>query len=542
MASWDGSRTARTFDEETWQLRKLFRRFLMMDHAFFQALGNVFHWQVLTAIVLSAAYGLFVGAIPGLTATMAVALMVPFTFFLDDVTGLAAIVTMEACSIFAGDIPTALLRIPGTPSSAAYTDDAYALTRSGLHQRTLGVSLSFSVIGGLIGAVVLIMAAPQLARFAYRFSSYEYFWLFVLGLSCAAVVSRDSRIKGFLSLSIGLLIAMIGLGNAHGTPRLTFGSDQLINGINFIPAMIGMFGVSEVLRNSLKLPTADKDHSPNSANELSKSQSSVFGGIRKRIGDSCFNILRSSTIGSIVGMLPGAGADIAAWVAYAVSKRFSRQPSEYGRGSLQGVADATCANNSSLAGAWIPTLVLGIPGDSVTAIVIGVLLMKNVQPGPDIFLDEKQAPLVYGIYITFILANLVLIPLGYLAIRSGSLLVKIPPRILLPMILVFCVVGSFAINGSYFDVCVMLAMGLLGFVLDRYGVPLGPVVLGIILGGKLEESLVQCLGKTSSLTTMESIAAFFSRPVACVLGVLCIVLWLGPAVAVLFRKAVSSHR
>ena len=508
----------------------------MVDHAFFEALGNVFHWQVLLAIVSAAAYGLFVGAIPGLTATMAVALMVPFTFFLDDVTGLAAIVTMEACSIFAGDIPTALLRIPGTPSSAAYTDDAYALTRSGLHQRTLGVSLSFSVIGGLIGAFVLILAAPQLARIAYRFSSYEYFWLFVLGLSCAAIVSRESKLKGFLALAIGLLIAMVGLGNAHGTPRLTFGNDQLINGINFIPAMIGMFGVSEVLRNAINLRGASKLATGDSGEEVS-----VFGGIRQRIGASRFNILRSSTIGSIVGMLPGAGADIAAWVSYAVSKRFSREPAEYGRGSLQGIADATCANNSSLAGAWIPSLVLGIPGDSVTAIVIGVLLMKNVQPGPDIFMDDRQAPLVYGIYITFILANLVLIPLGYLAIRTGGLLVRIPPRILLPLILLFCIVGSFAINGSYFDVCVMLAMGLLGFVLDRYGVPLGPVVLGIILGGKLEESLVQCLGKTSSLTTLESIVAFFSRPVACGLGILCIALWLAPLITMTMRRTETAN-
>jgi TctA family transporter len=486
---------------------------------------------VLLAILLSASYGLFVGAIPGLTATMAVALMVPLTFFLDDITGLAAIVTMEACSIFAGDIPTTLLRIPGTPSSAAYTDDAYALTRSGLHQRALGVSLAFSVAGGLIGALVLIVAAPQLARFAFNFSSYEYFWLFLLGLSCAAVVSRESKTKGFLALTIGLLLSMVGLGDVHAVPRLTFGSDQLITGVNFIPAMIGMFGVSEVLRNSLHL-----GHPSASVVSDTGSRATVFGGVGRRLWEGVPNILRSSTIGSIVGMLPGAGADIAAWISYAVSKRFSRDPGQYGNGSLQGIADATTANNSSLAGAWIPALVLGIPGDSVTAIVIGVLLMKNIKPGPDIFTDPRQAPLVYGIYITFILANLLLIPLGYLAIRVGGILVRIPTRILLPVILLFCIVGSFAINGSYFDVGVMLAMGLLGFVLDRFRVPLGPVVLGIILGPPLEEAFVQNLTKSASLL------AFFERPVAAGLGVLCLVVWLAPVVTWLagFGRRTSS--
>ena len=508
-----------------------------MPEAFQTALENTFQLHVMLAIVLAAAYGLFVGAIPGLTATMAVALMVPLTFFLDDITGLAAIVTMEACSIFAGDIPTTLLRIPGTPSSAAYTDDAYALTRQGLHQRSLGVSLVFSVIGGLIGSMVLIFAAPQLARFAFNFSSYEYFWLFLLGLSCAAVVSRESKVKGFLALVIGLLLSMVGLGDVHATPRLTFGFDQLITGVNFIPAMIGMFGVSEVLRNSVRL-NKDTIHMTSGV----ASQSTVFGGIGQRLWDSNLNILRSCTIGSLVGMLPGAGADIAAWISYAVSKRFSREPEKYGDGSLQGLADATCANNSSLAGAWIPALVLGIPGDSVTAIVIGVLLMKNIKPGPDIFTDPQQAPLVYGIYLVFILANLLLIPMGYAAIRIGGLLVSIPSRILLPIILLFCIVGSFAINGSYFDVGVMLAMGLLGFVLDRYHVPLGPVVLGIILGNPLEEAFVQNLTKTANLTTSQSLWAFFERPVAAGLGVLCIVLWLTPVAVAIVHGLRSGRR
>jgi putative tricarboxylic transport membrane protein len=510
-----------------------------MDDAFFKALDGIFSGYVPLVILCSATFGLFVGAIPGLTATMAVALMIPFTYFLDPISGIAAIVTMEACCIFAGDIPTTLMRIPGTPSSAAYVDDAYALTQKGLHKKALGISLVFSVIGGLIGAVVLIFAAPQLSKFAREFSSYEYFWLCILGLSCAAVVSRGSPLKGVASLSIGLMLSTVGLGSVHSMPRFTFGSDQLITGFNFIPAMIGLFGVSEVLRNVLQPTRAKVPDSvdENGANEnwLKRSIIEVFGGIGSHLkrGFFKFRILISSAIGAIIGMLPGAGADIAAWVSYATSKKTCEpeKRDEYGKGSLQGIADATTANNASLAGAWIPALVLGIPGDSVTAIAIGVLLMKNITPGPRIFDPvDGQPELVYSIYITFILANLLLIPLGFLAIRIGSLIVNIPRQIILPLILLFCIVGAYAINGTYFDVAVMLAMGLLGFLLDRFDVPLGPIVLGLILGSRLEETFVQNLTKDASF------AAFFERPIAAELGAVCLLLWSMPIISWLVRR------
>ncbi|MFP6765333.1 MAG: tripartite tricarboxylate transporter permease, partial [Planctomycetaceae bacterium] len=451
----------------------------------------------------------------------------------------------------AGDIPTTLMRIPGTPSSAAYVDDAYALTKRGLHQRALGVSLVCSVIGGLVGSLVLIAAAPLLAGFAAKFSTYEYFWLCVLGLSCAAVVSRGSPARGLFSLSLGLILACIGLGSTHSLPRLTLGSDRLITGINFIPAMIGLFGVSEVLRNVLRPESQEKLHATihgdDSRNSgwLSRALQEVFGGVGRLVRNSYRKLLASSGIGSVIGMLPGAGADIAAWVSYAISRRTAPQEkrSEYGAGSLDGIAHATTANNSSLAGAWIPALVLGIPGDSVTAIVIGVLMMKNITPGPGIFEpDNPQLSLVYGIYITFILANLLLIPLGFLAIRAGSMIVKIPREIILPLILVFCVVGAYAIDGSFFDVLVMLALGLLGYGLEQFRFPLGPVVLGIILGPKLEETFVQNLTKTQDLTAVQSLAAFFERPIAAALGSLCILLWAVPLLLPALRRIRSQMR
>ena len=504
--------------------------------SFITALQNLASPEVLLVIFFSAVYGLFVGSIPGLTATMAVALLIPLTFYLDNLTAIAAIVTLEACSIFAGDIPTTLVRIPGTPSSAAYTDDAYSLTRQGLHETSLGVSLIFSVAGGLFGALILILAAPLLAKIAFQFTTYEYFWLYVLGLSCAAIVSTGSRLKGALALMIGLMFSTVGLSEVHSAPRFTFGFDELFTGINFIPAMIGLFGLSEVFRNCLTSKTDEATEKLKSAqleeddHSLWKHLKPVFGGVLPQLWKRKFSWFRSSCIGSTIGMIPGAGADIAAWISYAVSKKFSKTPEAYGKGSLDAVGDATSANNSALAGAWIPALVLGIPGDSVTAIVIGVLLMKNITPGPAIFENPDQLVLVHGIYLTFIVANLLLIPLGFLAIRSGAQLVRVPRRILMPLILMFCVVGSYSINGSYFDIWVMLGMGVLGFFLEVFAIPLGPVVLGIILGSQLEQSFVQ------NLTKDDSLLSFFNRPISAGLGIFCIALWLYPLLMPLLRK------
>ena len=500
--------------------------------------------QVLLIIAVTAAYGVFMGAVPGLTATMAVALLIPMTFFLDPIPALAAVVTLEACAIFAGDIPNTLLRIPGTPSSAAYADDAYALCRAGKPEQALGTCLTFSVAGGLFGTVVLMLFAPQLARFATRFSGAEYFWLYLLGLSCAVMVSRGSALRATLALIIGLLLATVGLSAVHTQARFTFGQAELYQGINFIPAMIGLFGLSEVFRNMLLL-----DAPPEEASTIGRAFSGrrrrlwrrllldpiaqVFGAAVPLLWRRKWHALRSAGIGAFVGMLPGAGADIGAWVSLAASKRVSKTPGEYGRGSIEGVGDATAANNSALAGAWIPALVFGIPGDSITAIVIGVLLMKNVKPGPAIF--EQQGVLVYSIYFIFLLANLLLIPIGLVAIKLSSYVVHVPRRVLLPVILLFCVIGSFAINGSYFDVGVMLLMGLLGFLLERRQVPLGPVVLGIILGGPLEERFIQTLTGSDG-----SLWAFFDRPLAGTLGIICLAVWLLPPLWSLLRRRAKT--
>jgi putative tricarboxylic transport membrane protein len=479
------------------------------------AIALVLDPVVFAAVLASATFGLFVGAIPGLTATMAVALLVPVTFFLPPVPALSCMVTATAMAIFAGDVPGALLRIPGTPASAAYCDDAYAMTRRGEAEAVLGAGLVCSVAGGLLGTIVLVTAAPWLAAVALNFSSFEYFWLVLLGLTSAVFVSPGRPLKGLVALLIGLLVSTVGFENPAAYPRFTFGSVELMGGLQLIPVMIGMFAVSEVARYALafdrqvETPLGPAGH----------------GGL---LGTAIFRRyplapLRGGALGTLVGALPGAGADIAAWIAYAIARRFSRTPEKFGTGHLEGVAEASAANNAALAGAWIPSLVFGIPGDSITAIVIGVLYLKGVNPGPTIFIENADT--VYAVFIVLFLANLLLLPLGWMLIKVSRNVLRVPRSVLMPVILLFCAVGAFAINNSVFDVGVMLAFGVLAFLMEANGFPIAPTILGVVLGGMLEQNLITSLIKADG-----NPLAFVERPLAAVLGAATLLIWCSPFV------------
>ncbi|HYF61009.1 MAG TPA: tripartite tricarboxylate transporter permease [Burkholderiaceae bacterium] len=474
------------------------------------AFGLVFQPYVLTVIVASALYGLFVGAIPGLTATMATALLVPVTFFMPPVPAVAAIVTATAMAIFAGDIPSALLRMPGTPASAAYTDEAYLLTRQGKAEIALGSGLVFSVLGGIFGTLVLIVAAPMLAEIALKFSSFEYFWLVMLGFTCAVFIAGTDPLKGTVSLLLGLLVATVGLENPAAFPRYTFGNADLTGGIPLIPLMIGMFAISEVLRyaTSVERPVLGTD----------RPFGNVFAGMWGLIRKYPLQLLRGSALGTAVGALPGAGADIAAWMSYGVSKRFSKEPEKFGTGHVEGIVESGAANNSALGGAWIPALVFGIPGDSITAIAIGVLYLKNMNPGPTLFVDNPQN--IYAVFIVFILAQLLMLPFGWFAIKAAKQLLRIPGEVLMPIILLFCIVGSFAINNTLFGVLVMLVAGVVAFFMERWGFPVAPTILGVVLGTMLEEHFFSSLIKADGRVT-----AFFERPIAGVLGAVTLGIW-----------------
>jgi TctA family transporter len=475
-----------------------------------QAFALVLDPFTLAVIGASAVFGLFVGAMPGLTATMATALLVPVTFFMPPIPALGAIVTATTMAIFAGDIPAAMLRMPGTPASAAYADESYEMTKKGQLNLNMGVNLVFSIAGGLIGVAVLIAAAPALAEVAINFSSFEYFWLACLGLTCAVFLTNADPVKGFLSLFIGLLLATVGIDPSAGFPRFTFNEVELMQGINFIPTMIGMFAVSELLRGAISLREA--------GHVVVQQVGNMFRGLGAIWRRYWLNFLRGSAIGTVIGALPGAGADIAAWISYAVSKRFSKEPEKFGTGHVEGVVDATSANNSALGSAWIPALVFGIPGDSITAIVIGVLYMKNMNPGPTVFTENAQ--LIYSVFLIFILANLIMFPLGWAAIKLARQTLRTPRNLLLPIILLFCLVGSFAMTNSLYGVILMLAMGLFGWFLEEHGIPVAPLILGLVLGELLEQTFVQSMIKADG-----HYIEFVSRPIAAVLGAATIAIW-----------------
>jgi TctA family transporter len=496
-----------------------------MSGAWTQAFAMVLDPYNIVVMLAASLFGLFVGAVPGLTATMATALLVPVTFFMAPIPALAAIVTATAMAIFSGDIPGCLMRMPGTPASAAYTDEAYAMAKKGQAEIALGAGLVFSAIGGLFGTAVLILAAPTLAEFALKFSSFEYFWLVLMGLTCAVFMTSDRPLKGFVSLLLGLFVACVGLGNPAGFPRFTFGNVEMMGGIGMIPMMIGMFAISEIIRFAV-------DTNPQ-MKIVDQPIGNVFNGMWRLTKKYPMQILRGSALGTLVGALPGAGADIAAWMSYAISKKMSKEPEKFGTGHVEGIVESGSANNSALAGAWIPALVFGIPGDSITAIVIGVLYMKNMNPGPSLFTNNPQN--IYAVYLLFIIANLIMIPLGWWCIKVSKQILLVPRSVLMPVIMLFCVVGSFAINNTPFDVAVMLVAGLAAYVLEDNGFPVAPAILGVVLGGMLEENFI-----TSMIKSDGSLLAFVDRPVAATLGGLTLAVWFLPLLTRRLRRLAGA--
>ena len=476
---------------------------------------------VILVMVAASIYGLAVGSVPGLTATMAVALIIPITFFMDPIPALAAVMSLSAMAIFAGDLPGALLRIPGTPASAAYADEAYAMTRKGQAGLALGVGLVCSSIGGLVGAVVLIAAAPWLARIALQFSSYEKFWLACLGLLAAIAVSQRSWIKGFLSLLLGLTIAQIGLDPVSGLMRFTFGFSDLAGGLGFIPVLIGFFAVPELLRYALgRGPTRTVTSQP--ARRL-------FSGVGRELVRQRGGIARGSVIGTVIGSIPGAGADIAAYVSYAVARRLSPRRDRFGTGVPDGIASASAANNSSIGGALVPATVFGIPGDSLTAIIIGVLFLKGLNPGPTVFLVNPE--LITAVFLAFLLANVMIIPFGFAAIAGFQYVLRVPRSVLMPVILGFCMVGAFAVENTVFAILTMAAMGLVAFVLEENDYPLAPAILGLVIGPMLEENLLLSLTRARG-----NLFAFVERPVSMGLAIVVIGLCLVPLALFLARR------
>jgi len=478
-------------------------------------------------------FGIFVGATPGLTATMAVALIVPISFHMEPTAGLAMIIGVSFTAIFAGDIPATYLRIPGTPASAAATLDGHQLAKQGRGSLALTLDLFCSSIGGLIGVTLLILVAPQLATFALRFSFYEMFWLAVFGLSLSALVSTGSVGKGFMSACLGMLLSTVGIDIVSGVPRYTFHtvgmlegfqdvelvsrlagtlrrlSVDFMSGLNFIPVMIGLFGLSEVFRNAGRARSQTKP-SVGARDRLPLREALRTIWKQKRM------VAQSAAAGTVIGALPGAGADIAAWGAYGIAQKTSKNGDKFGTGVIEGVIAPTSANNAAIAGAWIPALVFGVPGDAVTAIVLGALMMYEIRPGPLIF--EESGDQVRAIFAVALVTQFLLILAGLAGVKAFSWILRLPQSIVMTAVVVFSVVGAYSLQNSMFDVYVMFAFGLVGFFLESRRVPLAPMILGLILGPMVEEKLRQGL-----INSDGNIAPFFTRPICAVLVTLLVV-------------------
>jgi putative tricarboxylic transport membrane protein len=451
--------------------------------------------------------GLIIGTLPGLTATMAVAILTPLTFWLSPNEGLAMLIGVWNSAIFSGGISAILINTPGTPASIASTFDGFALTKKGMAGLALGINVVFSFIGGILGVVALILVGFPLARFALSFGPAEYFTLAIFGLSTMVAVSGKSILKGMISGFIGFSIALVGLDPIFGSERFTFGRMELLSGISFVPVMIGLFGIGEVLSQIFTKSRTT------SADTQTVTQIKKVIPTFKEVKDLTPVALLSSLIGVVIGVIPGAGADIAGLVAWDQSRRIAKRPEEYGKGSLEGLAASTTANNACLGGALTTMMALGLPGDAVTAILIGAFIIYGVQPGPIMFRDH--ASFVYMVITLMMLANVAFLAVGFFFSKVLTKFLSLPQSFIWSTIIILSLVGSYAINNSAFDLMIVFLSGVLGFLFRLLDVPLGPIVLALILGPMAEANMRRAL-----ILSGGSFTTFFTRPISLILLIL----------------------
>lgn len=487
-----------------------------------QIVANLFTVQTLIALFVGVVGGIVIGALPGLSSTMAVALLVPITFGMEPVAGLVMLTAIYTSATYGGSLASILLHTPGTPASAATALDGYQLTQKGMAARAIGISTVSSMIGGFISGVALLFLAPPLAKLSLMFSAPEYFLLAIFGLTIIGSLSGASMVKGLASGVLGLLIGTIGIDIITGFPRYTFGNVSLESGISLVPALIGLFSLSQVFIMLEKKDGAKK--------EVVKQKLSKLLPNRADMKKTLPTILRSSGLGVLVGILPGAGGDVGSWVGYNEAKRFSKNKEEFGKGSIEGIAGSEAANNAVTGGALIPLMTLGIPGSSTTAVLLGGLMIQGLVPGNELF--TANATISYAVIIGFIIANILMGIVGLFGAKYFIKALKVPPNILITVIIILCVLGSYAINNSMFDVYMMLFFGVLGYLMRKTGFSTAPVILGMILGPIAEKGL----GQSLVMGQGHLAEFFFSRPISVVFMILIILALLSPFVLKLIQK------
>jgi len=492
-----------------------------MNPAVLTSLAQVFHPDNLLLTTLGVAAGILVGALPGLTATMAIALLVPFTFTMLPVHGLVLMGGIYCGAIFGGSFSAILINTPGTPSAIATTFDGYPMAQKGESYRAIVTATIASVIGGLIGVLFLIFLSPPLSKASLKFGPPEFFWLTTFGLTIIATLSSKSIVKGLIGGAFGLLLSTIGIAPIEGSVRYSFGTISLQNGIALIPALIGFFCIPEVLGMIEK-----KDTHYNVIPY--KRQRRIITRVFLRMIKRPLLIIRSAVIGTFVGIIPGAGGNIAALVSYNEAVRAAKRPESFGKGNPDGVTASEASNNAEVSGSLIPLLTLGIPGAPPAAVLLGALLLQGMRPGMELF--TAYGDITYTFIFSLVIANILILPMG---IYSGKMISKlitgIPVSILAPFIVFLSIIGSYSINKNMFDVFTMLFFGLLGYVGKRIGFGPGPIVLGLILGNICEQGLVQAIlmGRAAG----SSVGIFFTRPISLILIALTLISALWPLIS-----------
>ncbi|MCL2000056.1 MAG: tripartite tricarboxylate transporter permease [Planctomycetes bacterium] len=461
-----------------------------------EVFANVFELRTFIYMVVGVGSGIGIGCLPGLTATMGVALVLPLTFGMDATPGILLLLGVYVGAIYGGSVSAILIRTPGTPAAAATVLDGYEFAKRGEAGRALGISTLSSFIGGIISCIVLAVLSPQLAKIALRFSSPEFFTLAVFGLCVIASISGDSLAKGVLCGTLGILLACVGIDSITSHMRYTYGSVNLLSGINYIPIMIGMFAMAQVFESIEDIHKQGEAGKKIDRVLPRKSDLKQIVKLAPLFG----------TVGTFIGIIPGAGADIAAFVAYGQARNFSKTPEKFGAGITEGVVAPESANNGVTGGALIPMLTLGVPGDAVAAIMIGALTVQGLQPGPLLF--RNHATLIYSIFLGMFVANFLMLIMGLSCIRVFVKVLSIPKAILVPTIFMLCVIGSYAMANNFFDVGVMLAFGIIGYFLNKVGISASPAVLGIILGPMAESNFRRAL-----LMARGNYGTFYSTPI-----------------------------
>ena len=474
-----------------------------MFDMFMHGLSLLLSFQNFVAIICGTGLGVLLGAIPGLTGIMAIALIIPFTYHINPITALILLMGVSKGATYGGSISAILINTPGTPAASATALDGYPLARQGKSLKALKMALYASVLADTFSDLILIVVAGYLARMALKFGPPEYAMLIVFSLTIIGAVSGESVVKGMISAAAGLFIGTIGLDPVEGIPRFDFGIVELYEGIPLLPMMIGLFALSEILRQSEEkivgkiktvfLPVSEKPE-----------DNRVTGDEMKR----CVKpIARASIIGTFLGAVPGIGPTVAAFLSYGETRRTAKDPSSFGRGAIEGVAAAEAGNNAVCGANLIPLLTLGIPGDSTAAVLLGAFMIQGLAPGPLLF--QKHGYIVYAFFLGLILCNVSNFFLGTIAIKISRKICNISKIMILPIVLILCCVGSYAFNNSLLDVKLMFLFGVIGYFMTKFGFATAPMLIAFILEPIGEQAIRQSL-----LLSDGSVLIFFTRPIA----------------------------